>query len=349
MTRLLHIANFNSLRLKGCFQCGFPVKISSGLIKNGFEVINYADRDLCRMFGFGHMNTLGRWRLNKHLIEFCRTTRPDALLLGHANTIENETILKIKKILPGIRVMQWNCDSITPESKRNIKALTERLEVVDLTMISTGDKAMLSMFKKNDKPVAYLPNMVDSAIETGKAFAEPTPAFDVLLCANTGQRQFCGKDTAIEEILNESENQIPNLKWLLGGLRGYPPLHGAEYLNAFSKAGMGFNLSRYNDVYLYSSDRLAHIIGNGELALIDRATGFADVIPEDGAAFYGNREEFYDKLAFYKNNTDARMKAAALGHRAFYREFDNQSVTAYMAALLFEQFKTAQRPWQIVI
>ena len=40
MTRILHIANFNSLRLKGCFQCGFPVKITSGLIKNGFEVIN---------------------------------------------------------------------------------------------------------------------------------------------------------------------------------------------------------------------------------------------------------------------------------------------------------------------
>lgn len=140
MTRILHIANFNSLRLKGCFQCGFPVKITSGLIKNGFEVINYADRDLCRMFGFGHMNALGRWRLNKHLLEFCRTTRPDAILLGHANTVENETILKIRKTLPGIKVMQWNCDAVTPESKRNINALNERLEVVDLTMISTGDK-----------------------------------------------------------------------------------------------------------------------------------------------------------------------------------------------------------------
>lgn len=349
MTRILHIANFNSLRLKGCFQCGFPVKITAGLIKNGYEVINYSDRDLCRMFGFGHMNKLGRWRLNKHLIEFCQTTRPDAILLGHANTVTNETILKIKQILPSVKVMQWNCDSITPESKRNLKAIRERLEVVDATMISTGDRAMLNMFKTDGKPVAYLPNMVDAAIETGTAFAENNLPFDVLLCANTGCRQFCGHDKEIETILADSEHKIPGIKWLLGGLRGQPALHGADYLDAFKKAGIGFNLSRYNDTYLYSSDRLAHIIGNGELALIDRATGFADVIPEDGAAFYGSEDEFYDKLAFYKNNSDARMKTAHRGYENFYREFDNKIVAAYMAALLFDRFKQPERLWQIVI
>lgn len=349
MTRILHIANFNSLRLKGCFQCGFPVKITFGLIKNGFEVINYSDRDLCRMFGLGHMNALGRWRLNKHLLKFCRATRPDAILLGHANTVENETIMKIKKMLPGVRVMQWNCDSITPESKRNINALRERLEVVDATMISTGDRQMLSMFKQGGKPVAYLPNMIDIAIENGSAFLKSSLPYDVLLCANTGCRQFCGKDREIEQILTESEKKIAGIRWLLGGLRGQPALHGADYLDAFKKAGIGFNLSRYNDVYLYSSDRLAHIIGNGELALIDRATGFADVIPEDGAAFYGSEEEFFDKLAFYKNNPDARMRAARKGYESYYAEFDNKIVTAYMAALMFDKFKAPKRSWQIVV
>ena len=213
------------------------------------------------------------------------------------------------------------------------------------------DRQVEEPFEKNQigKPVAYLPNMADAAIETGTAFAERILPFDVLLCTNTGRRQFCGKDKETEEILSESENRIAGIRWLLGGLRGRPPLHGADYLDAFKKAGIGFNLSRYNDVYLYSSDRLAHIIGNGELALIDRATGFADVIPEDGAAFYGSEEEFYDKLAFYKNNADARMKAARKGYEAFYREFDNKTVTAYMAALLSGTFKTPERPWQIVI
>lgn len=186
MTRILHIANFNSLRLKGCFQCGFPVKITSGLIKNGFEVINYADRDLCRMFGFGHMNALGRWRLNKHLLEFCRTTRPDAILLGHANTVENETILKIRKTLPGIKVMQWNCDAVTPESKRNVNALNERLEVVDLTMISTGDKKCSTCSKKTANRLPIFPTWPTPPLKPAPLspngyclltfFSAPTPA-----------------------------------------------------------------------------------------------------------------------------------------------------------------------------
>lgn len=349
MTRILHIANFNSLRLKGCFQCGFPVKISYGLIKNGFEVINYSDRDLCRMFGFGHMNALGRHRLNKHLLDFCRTVRPDAILLGHANTVTNETILKIKQIFPQIRIMQWNCDSITIESERNRGALTERLEIVDATMISTGDKNMLQMFKTSNKPVAYIPNMVDAAIETGTSFANENLPYDALLCANTDRRQFCGTDKEVESIIDESITKIPDIKWYLAGLKNHPALNGAAYLDAFKQSGIGFNLSRYNDVYLYSSDRLAHIMGNGQLALIDRATGFSDIIPEDAAAFYGSEDEFFEKLAFYKNNPQARMKAAQKGYETYYQEFNNQIVTKFMADILFDNFKAAERPWQIII
>ena len=55
MKNIVHISNFNLMRLKGCFQNGFPIKISNGLIRNGYAVLNYPDRDLCRMFGFGHM------------------------------------------------------------------------------------------------------------------------------------------------------------------------------------------------------------------------------------------------------------------------------------------------------
>ena len=68
MKKIIHVSNFNLIRLKGCFQVGFPFKISNGLIRNGYSVLNYPDRDLCRMFGFGHMNFIGRNRLNKHLL-----------------------------------------------------------------------------------------------------------------------------------------------------------------------------------------------------------------------------------------------------------------------------------------
>ncbi len=351
MTRILHVANFNSLRLKGCFQCGFPVKISYGLIKNGFEVINYPDRDLCRMFGFGHMNALGRRRLNKHLPEFCRTVRPDAILFGHADTITNETIAQIRRQLPGVRMLQWNCDPIadTDECRRNVKTIKERAEVVDVTMISTGEETLLQQFALKGKPVAHLPNMVDPAIEVGRAFAKRDLPYDAFLCANTDRREFCGQYREVEEILTLTENKIPGIRWLLGNLRGQPSLNGADYLDAFGKAGIGFSFSRYNNIKLYASDRLAHIVGNGELALIEREAGFNEILSEDGAAFFSSEEEMIDKLAFYKNNPEARMKAAQIGHEAYFREFNNTVATAFMAELLFGTFKQAARPWQVVV
>ncbi len=41
MKNIVHISNFNLMRLKGCFQNGFPIKISNGLIRNGYSVLNY--------------------------------------------------------------------------------------------------------------------------------------------------------------------------------------------------------------------------------------------------------------------------------------------------------------------
>jgi len=352
MSRILHIANFNTLRLKGCFQCGFPVKISNGLIKNGHEVINYPDRDLCRMFGFGHMNKLGRWRLNRHLISFCKTIKPDAILIGHANTITNETLFSLKQLFPQMPVMQWNCDAILPGyhgCDRNIKALEERLPVVDMTMISTADSNLLAHFKQQGKPVAYLPNMVDKAIESGTSYKQEQLPYDILLCANTEKRDFCGTDTDVEKIIAQSEQKIRGIRWLLAGIKGQPQLNGSAYLEAFHKAAIGFNLSRYNNIYLYSSDRLAHIIGNGQLALIDRRTGFNQILGEEGAAFYDNEEEFYDKLKFFVTNPQSRMEIARRGYEIFYREFSNTEVTRYMGDLLFGNFKTAQKSWQIVL
>lgn len=352
MSRILHIANFNTLRLKGCFQCGFPVKISNGLIKNGHEVINYPERDLCRMFGFGHMNALGRWRLNKHLLKFSQTVRPDAVLIGHANNISNETLLQIKKSCGNIPLMQWNCDSIVADtrgSERNIKALNERLPVVDATMISTADKKYLSLFRRSGKPVAYLPNMADKAIETGRSFTVENLPYDAFLCANTEKRDFCGRDVTLEEIVAKSQAEIPEIKWLLAGICGKPALNGSAYLAAFCQAGIGFNLSRYNNVYLYSSDRLAHIMGNGQLALIDRRTGYNHILSEEGAAFYETPEEFFDKLRFFVRNPLSRMEIARNGYEIFYREFDNAIVTRYMTDILFGRFKEAERKWQIVL
>lgn len=350
MKNIVHISNFNLMRLKGCFQNGFPIKISNGLIRNGYSVLNYPDRDLCRMFGFGHMNFWGKKKLNKHLIEYCKVTKPDALLIGHADLIEAETIMKIKELFPNLRVMQWSCDWIVPNyAERNIKALHKYLDVVDVLMISTGDKKLLSQFKRPNNKIAYLPNMADASIETGKAFLNENFENDIMLCTNTGLRQFCGKDKPIEEIVDESMAKVPELKWFLAGIKGKRNLNGYEYIEALGKSAMGLNLSRLNDVYLYSSDRLAHIMANGQLAFIDRRNGFGDLFDEDEAAFYGDEAEFFEKLKHFKENPKQRMAVAKKGFEKIHTEFSEVVVTKFMADLMFDKFKDEGKAWQIIL
>lgn len=349
MKRILHIANFNLLRLKGCYQCGFPVKITNGLIKNGYEVINYPDRDLCRMFGFGHMNTIGKYRVNKHLIKFCKNIHPDAILIGHADTITNESLEKIKSIFPNAPIMQWNCDPIYNTCTRNINAINSRLPFVDSTMISTADKPLLQQFKQGSKPVAHLPNMVDTAIETGQTYLQEDLPYDAFYSAGEPKRNFCNQMINIEDLIDRTVTKMPDFRWLLGGLKGEPMFHGFDYLNAFSKAAMGLSLSRKNDVYLYASDRLAHIMGNGQMALIDGRAGFEGILGKDTAGYYTSEDEFFDMLSFYKKNPQVRMKVAKLGHDAYFREFDNVLVTKHMADILFGTFRETDRDWQVVV
>ena len=350
MKNIVHISNFNLMRLKGCFQNGFPIKISNGLIRNGYSVLNYPDRDLCRMFGFGHMNFWGKRKLNAHLINYCKTVKPDALLIGHADLIEAETILKIKEMFPQLRIMQWSCDWIVPGyAERNIVALHKYLGVVDVLMISTGDRRLLRQFKRPHNKVAYLPNMADNSIETNRSFEHETLPYDIMLCTNTGKRQFCGEDEEIEQIIDEASARVPGLKWLLAGLKGKRNLNGYEYIEALGKAAMGLNLSRLNDIYLYSSDRLAHIMADGQLAFIDRRNGFTDLFEEDEAAFYETREEFFDKLWYFKESPQQRMKTARKGWEKIHTEYNERTVTKFMADLLFDKFKPEGRPWQIII
>lgn len=349
MKKIIHISNFNLLRLKGCFINGMPVKISNGLTRCGYYVMNYPDRDLCRMFGYGHMNFIGKRKINKHLIEYCASTKPDALFIGHADVINTDTLFKIKEMFPKLKILQWSCDWIVPgHADRNIKALNKYLEAVDVLLITTGDKKLLSQFKRAHNKVGYLPNIADKSIETGEVFKIRNPAYDIMLATNTGKRQFCGQDIEIESLIDEANAKIPNLKWFLAGIKGCRNLNGYEYIEYLSQAAMGLNLSRLNDIYHYSSDRMAHIMANGGLAFIDRRTGFNDMFGEDEAAFYTEKSEFFDKLKFFKNNPEVRMKTAQKGYEKIHQEFNDKVVAQYMADVLFDN-PVVKKDWQLIL
>src|SRR3546814_9120292 len=97
---------------------------------------------------------------------------------------------------------------------------------------------------------------------------------DLLFAAGSGRvpRHHGGVDSNAEAIVDRICQALPNLRGDFPGIRGSSPVSGLAYEKAVKSAAMALNISRRNDVYLYSSDRIAQMVGSGLLTFIDRAT-----------------------------------------------------------------------------
>src|SRR5579872_2454594 len=100
MARILHVSNFSS-RAKGAFLHKVERKISYGLIRNGHQVIDFADREVARaaplLGGNGR-----RKAANAAFLGFCREMRPDVIFLGHADVIAPQTLAAVREGQPEV-------------------------------------------------------------------------------------------------------------------------------------------------------------------------------------------------------------------------------------------------------
>lgn len=339
--KILHVANFPHIRVKGCFLNSMPFKISYGLTRNGHQVIDYPDRDMLRVFSmFGHMSRSAKKKANKNLLDYCKVVAPDAIIFEHADTIFPETVAEIRKALPNVKVMQINVDDINPKlGDWNINNIKSKLEVVDWTLITTADKERFKIFGAFADKIGFIPNPVDNTIETGRAFEKKVCDWDVICAANPKvKRQFCGRFEMTSDIIARIAQNIDPDKVIFPKVAG-DKLDGANYQKTLENSAMGINLSRINEDYLYSSDRLAHLMGNGVLALVDIRTGYKDLFTEQEMVFFETEQELYEKIAYYRAHPEERMAIAKAGWQKYHELFNEKILARYVADLLFGTFK----------
>ena len=360
--KILHIANFNLLKTKGCSQNSMQVKLTNGFIRAGHTVVTYSDRDLCRLMGLtGSMNFLGRKKINRHLVEFTSHICPDIIVLGHADTITTETLQEIKKRLPHVKIIDWNVDNITqiPEAEKRlnhdaqytVQKLKNKQIASDLILVTTANKESLSQLKTPNNIVAFMPNIVDKSIETGRVFEHENLPYDFLFAATPIlAREFCGDFINVDTVAEDIKHHVPNLNPLFVGVAGHPKVHATQYQKACESAAMGLSLSHINSVYLYQSDRLAHFMGNGVLTFLDSASGYRDFFSDDEIAFYATPEELYQKIAYYKANPLERMKVAKAGHDKYVSLFNEVKVAEYIIDLILTGTVDKNKyPWAVVL
>lgn len=345
--KIVHVSNF-PLKPKGAFQHGAAPKISNGLIRNGHFVANFSDRDVARAHSLLHNRKWGVIPANKVLRRFCADMRPDLMLLGHADVIRPATIAQIRTDLPDMRVLQWNVDPLFEPD--NIPRVLSKADVVDATLVTTAGEALRVVARKGMR-LGFMPNPVDYSIESGRNHEIADLPFDVFCaCGDANMPRHIGGETiSIEGLLTRLHDAIPALRFRLAGPRGHPFLVGHAFQTALESAATGLNVSRRNDALLYSSDRMAQMIGNGIAALVDRRSGYPGLFGEDQIAFFDTIPEMIEQVGRLVSHPDERMKLAASGRARYHQLFNEQVVAKYIVDVAFDQHDPRDYEWPTLL
>ena len=345
---IVHVSNF-LIRAKGAFQHGVGPKISNGLIRNGHNVLNFCDRDVARASSFFGRKALGKRGARKILRDFCQSVRPDLLLLGHADIIDSATVAEIRSLNPDMRVVQWNVDPLFEEE--NLGRIQSKFDVVDATLISTAGP-LLHALHTPGRTLGFLPNPADASIESGHNHERTDLPYDVFYCCtNPGRplREICGTPWNMEDFMRMLQKELPQLKPRLGGLLGHPTLVGGAYQNALESAAVGLNISRRNNVLLYSSDRLAHLMGNGQAVLMERANGYDALFSDEQILFYTSIAEMIEKLRAVLGDGARRQRIAAAGRQRYYELFSEQIIARYIVDVAFGIHDATNYAWPTLV
>ena len=332
--RVLHVATLQQIP-KGAGYYSVSFKLSNGLTRCGCNVMNFSPRDEAANATIFRNRKFGVGGANRKLIKVAQAFRPDLVLFGHADVIRPATVAALREALPGAAVAQWNVDTLFEPD--NVRRIHTKIDLVDWTFVSTAGP-QLRQLGADRHPVAFLPNPVDPGIERTRAFEHPRDAlpFDLLFAAGNPNlpRAYAGIERATGETVAELRNRLPGVRWRTPGL-DQPFVTGTAYEDVLASSAMGLNLSRRNDVPLYSSDRLAQMAGSGLLVFLDRATGYAEVLGEEGFGFFSTEDELVEKIARFAADDAARRRTAEAGWRAYRHAFDATRVAAYMLDVIF--------------
>jgi hypothetical protein len=196
--------------------------------------------------------------------------------------------------------------------------------------------------------LGFLPNPVDFSIESAAAHRHAELPFDLFYaCGHPSRppRHLFGRDWNMDEFFAALRARVPGLRARVAGIEGQPTIAGAPYQAALAQAAAGLNASRRNDALLYSSDRLAHMAGNGQAVLIDRGTGYATLFTDTQMAFFSTMEELAAHLRRVIAEPAWRQALAEAGRARYHALFNETLVARYVVEVAFDAHDPKRYEW----
>ena len=327
--KIIHVTNFNQ-RYFGRLQYNTGIRLNNGLIRLGHNVISLSDRDIINS-SKSFKDPTGSKYLNNLISETINNFKPDLLILGHADRIDNEMLLDAKEKNINLSMAQWFLDPLSkkgPDYLKNKMRILNKIKAMDATFATTDPHSL--DFKMDN--AFYMPNPCDKSLDTLKNFNH-SPYNDVFYAISHGVHRGVLRSGKIDEreiFINKLKKSCENIKFDTYGMFGKQPIWGRTFLRELSNSKMGLNLSRGLPIKYYSSDRIAQLMGNGLLTFIDKKTCYNDFFNNDEMVFYNNLEDLSEKINKYKNDDKLRRSIARKGNIKYHKFFNSNLVAKFI-------------------
>ena len=344
--RILHITNFNE-RLDGRLFFNTGRRINNGFIRLGHSVLGFSDRDIVKYYK-SYKDISGSDSLNDKLKITCYNYKPDLIVMGHSDLISAQQLGELRDEYPQIKVAQWFLDPLNvngPDYERNKKRILDKSDFIDTNFITTSPDVL--KFLPKTCPNYFLPNPVDKSFETLNNYAKPCNV-DVFFALSHGVHRGVlklGKADDRNYFLKHLINKTSNIKFDIYGIDNKQPIWADHYFKVISNSKMGLNLSRGSPIKYYSSDRLAQIIGNGLVTLIDKKTEYGNFFNDNEMVFYSGINDLSEKIIKIANDEKLRKLIGKNGKDKYFKYFNSTTIADFIINKTFDRDKKKKYHW----
>ena len=327
--KIMHITNFNE-RFNGRLHYNTGRRLNNGFIRLGHNVLTMSDRDILHN-NKSFKDLKGFNNLQSKILETFENFKPDLIVLGHADRVSAKTLERLKELDKNLHISQWFLDPLSrygPDHKNNTKRILDKKDFLNSTFLTT-DPNSLSINLPNSY---FMPNPCDSSFEVLENYKKDC-SFDVFFAMSHGVHRGQlkkGKNDDREIFINKLINKNKNIKFDVYGMNNVQPIWGDQFIKKISNSFMGLNLSRGKPIRYYSSDRIAQLIGNGLLTLIDEKTYLSDFFSNKELIFYKDMNDLSEKILKFKKDKKEGKKIAKNGKLKYFKYFNSTIVSDFI-------------------
>ena len=308
-------------------------KLANGFIRAGHHVMCFSDRDHARESTILNTQKLGKTKMEAKLLDTAEHYQPHLILFGHTELLQQKTYNQIREKVKGVKLATFCVDAVF--CHKTMAAFKSRAEMCDAAFITTADEQALAALGIPGEKLHFLPNAVDNSIETARIFDIPRTQL-------TLDGQFLGNCLGMrkKQLMYIEKNLPQNYRFYHGG-QGLGVKHytSTQFLSKLCEAPVSLNLPRDDTVsemmpYLYSSDRIAQLLGQGVTALSPAKSKLSDLY-EDGIVEYNNRDDLIEKMVELYENDGLRRRIGKLGHRIAHTKTNATKVAKTIISNVF--------------